>query len=76
MRILIGILAVCALSGCITPTLSMANENGGVLHHVNGPTRQQAFEIATAHCAQYGRTMRVTSTDALDAALTFECVES
>lgn len=52
----------------------MANENGGVLHHVNGPTRDEAFRIAEQHCAQYGRTARVTSTDALDAAFSFECV--
>jgi hypothetical protein len=73
-RALIAGTLTALLSGCLTPNLHMATEQGGVLTRVAGPTRDEALRIAEAHCRQYGRVVRITQTDTLNSSITFQCV--
>lgn len=55
--LLFGLLATFMLSGCATPTVA-GNEIGGAIP-MAGLTRQQAADMARAHCAKYGRSSRM-----------------
>jgi hypothetical protein len=55
---LLGVPAILmTLSGCVTTTVA-GSEIGGTVP-MAGITRQQAIELAWAHCAQYGRSAHV-----------------
>ena len=66
----VGLLTV---AGC-APSLTAGNERGGVVDHVIGLDRDQAFAIADAHCRKYGRVARISGQDTLASTLTFDCV--
>lgn len=70
MRTIIVILAL-AVSGC-APKLAFSNEAGGVISR-KGST-QQGYELAEAHCAQFGKRARITGSDILYSTTRFECV--
>ena len=61
------------LSGCAGQKVA-GNEIGGAIP-LAGITRQQATEMARAHCAKYGRSARMltVNTDA-GAKAVFECI--
>src|SRR5215831_704365 len=73
---LLGLVAMFALSGCVGTTAVAGNEIGGAIP-MAGLTRQQAAEMARAHCAKYGRSSRILAirSDAGNKAV-FECAES
>jgi hypothetical protein len=80
MRILSALISLMvALCGCAGPKVTGAaptvtgNELGGVMHSFR-TNEQQGLEKAQAHCAQYGRTARITSIHAqADGSVSFEC---
>jgi len=55
--LLLGLPATFALSGCVGPTVA-GNQIGGAIP-MAGITRQQAAEIARAHCLKYGHSSRM-----------------
>lgn len=62
-----------ALSGCVTARNVTGSEIGGTIP-MAGITRQQAADMARAHCAKYGRSsqiLAIRSDDGLKAV--FEC---
>lgn len=70
----LGVLAVfIVLSGC-APSLSGANEKGGIVEHVIGLNREDAFKTANEHCKTFGRVAKVTEQNTLASTLVFECV--
>jgi hypothetical protein len=68
-----GLLAMFVLSGCASPTVA-GNEIGGAIP-MAGITRQQAADMARAHCAKYGRSSRMLAirSEAGEKAI-FECI--
>jgi hypothetical protein len=68
-----GLLAMFVLSGCAGPTVA-GNEIGGAIP-MAGITRQQASEMARAHCAKYGHSSRMLAirSEAGEKAI-FECI--
>jgi len=64
---------VFVLSGCAGPQVA-GNEIGGAIP-LAGITRQQAAELARAHCAKYGHSSRMlaVNTDG-GAKAVFECI--
>lgn len=65
---------VClAVAGC-SPNLEASNERGGILPHVIGLNRAEAFSAADQHCRKFGRVARFSGTDALNSTLSFDCV--
>lgn len=75
MRLWIGAgLTALVVGGC-APSLSGANETGGILDHVAGMNRDQAFSQAQAHCARYGKIAHITNTDVWGSTMTFDCVK-
>lgn len=58
--LLIGLLSL--LASCAGPRIT-GNERGGVIPWFATNT-QRAFERASAHCATYGKTARITSIQA------------
>ena len=71
--LLLGLSATFVLSGCMGPTVA-GNEVGGAIP-MAGITRQQAAEMARAHCLKYGHSSRVLAirSDAGEKAV-FECI--
>jgi hypothetical protein len=71
---LLGLLAISALSGCVTPTVA-GSEIGGAVP-MAGITRQQAAEMARAHCLKYGRSSRILAirSDTGEKSAVFECI--
>ena len=65
--------AFIILSGC-APSLSGANEKGGIVEHVIGLNREDAFKTANEHCKSFGRVAKVTEQNTLASTLVFECV--
>lgn len=65
--------AMLAASGCAGPKVA-GSEVGGAIP-MAGITREQASEMARAHCAKYGHSSRILSVhaDAGDKAV-FECI--
>jgi hypothetical protein len=64
-----------ALSGCVTMTTSnvAGSEIGGTIP-MAGITRQQAADMARAHCARYGRSSRILAIRSEDGVKAiFEC---
>ena len=57
LALLPGLLATFALSGCAGSTVA-GSEIGGAVP-MAGITRQQASEMARAHCAKYGHSSRM-----------------
>jgi hypothetical protein len=72
--LLLGLLATFALSGCMGTTVVAGNEIGGAIP-LAGITRQQAAEMARAHCLKYGHSSRMLAirSDAGEKAV-FECI--
>jgi hypothetical protein len=70
----LGLLATFALSGCVTPTVA-GSEIGGAIP-IAGITRQQAAEMARAHCLKYGRSSRILAirSDTGEKSAVFECI--
>jgi len=73
VALLLGLAAMFVLSSCAGPGVA-GNEIGGAVP-MDGITRQQAAELAKAHCAKYGHTSRMLAVrpDAGDKAV-FECI--
>jgi len=71
---LLGLAATFALSGCVGTMAVAGNEIGGAIP-LAGLTRQQAAEMARAHCLKYGHTSRMLAirSDGGDKAV-FECI--
>jgi hypothetical protein len=61
------------LSGCAGPKVA-GNEIGGAIP-LEGITRQQAAELARAHCAKYGHSARMLAVNTdTGAKAVFECI--
>ena len=73
VALLLGLPAALVLSGCMGPTVA-GNEIGGAVP-MAGITRQQAAELARAHCLKYGHSSRMLAirSDAGEKAV-FECI--
>jgi len=56
--LLLGLTVTFALSGCMGTTVVAGNEIGGAIP-LAGLTRQQAAEMARAHCLKYGHSSRM-----------------
>jgi hypothetical protein len=70
---LFGTPLALALSGCMTTSGVTGSEIGGTIP-MAGITRQQAAEMAQAHCAQYGRSSRILAIRSADGVKAiFEC---
>jgi hypothetical protein len=72
-RIVGLIILAFGISGC-APTLTGANEAGGMVSHVTGLRQTEAFNVADAHCHQFGKVARISGTDALNSTMSFDCV--
>jgi len=72
--LLLGLAATFALSGCMEPRWWRGNEIGGAIP-LAGLTRQQAAEMARAHCLKYGHSSRMLAirSDGGEKAV-FECI--
>ena len=72
--LLLGLPATFALPGCMTTTVVAGNEIGGAIP-MAGITRQQAAEMARAHCLKYGHSSRMLAirSDGGEKAV-FECI--
>ena len=72
--LLLGLPATFGLSGCMATTAVVGNEIGGTIP-LAGITRQQAAEMARAHCLKYGHSSRMLAirSDAGEEAV-FECI--
>jgi hypothetical protein len=72
--LLLGLAATIVLSGCMGTTVVAGNEIGGAIP-MAGLTRQQAAEMARAHCLKYGHSSRVLAirSDGGEKAV-FECI--
>jgi hypothetical protein len=70
---LLGLPTTFLLSGCLGTTVA-GNEIGGAIP-MAGITRQQAAEMARAHCSKYGHSSRILAirSDAGEKAV-FECI--
>jgi len=71
---LLAVVAFVGLCGC-APTLTAANERGGVIDHVIGLDRDVAFQKADEHCRKFGRVARISGQDTLASTMTFDCVK-
>jgi hypothetical protein len=73
VALLLGLPAACALSGCVGTTVA-GSEIGGAIP-MAGLTRQQAAEMAKAHCLKYGHSSRMLAirSDEGEKAV-FECI--
>lgn len=72
-QFLIVVVVVSLLGGC-APTVSGANQAGGIVEHVIGLNRDGAVKAADAHCKKYGKIARITEQNTLASTLVFECV--
>ena len=72
MRAIIIAVAALTLSGCATKVLG-GNAAGGMLDVGTG-LMSTALAKANAHCQQYGKISRVSSTSLLGDTITFDCV--
>jgi hypothetical protein len=72
--LLLGLAATLALSGCVGTTAVAGTEIGGAIP-MAGLTRQQAAEMARAHCLKYGHSSRMLAirSDGGEKAV-FECI--
>lgn len=73
MKRALAISTLLLLSAC-APTID-ATDRGGIISHVGGWNRGEAIALADKHCKQSNRTARITSSDPLNSALIFDCVE-
>ena len=73
VALLLAVAAMSVLSGCVGPMVA-GNEIGGAVP-MAGITRQQASEMARAHCSKYGHSARVLAirSEAGEKAV-FECI--
>jgi hypothetical protein len=62
-----------ALVGC-APSLTGANERGGMVSHVGGWNRAESLALADEHCHKFGRLARISGTSPMDSMITFDCV--
>jgi hypothetical protein len=66
--------AMSALCGCMETTAVAGNEIGGAIP-MAGITRQQAAEMARAHCLKYGHSSRILAIRSDGGAkAVFECI--
>ena len=63
-----------SLMAC-APSLT-ANEDGGTVRNVGALRQDEAFKLASEHCAMAGKAMRITAVAALYGELSFTCVKS
>ena len=71
---LFGTPTALALSGCVTTTSNVTGSDIGGTIPMAGITRQQAADMARAHCAQYGRSSRILAIRSEDGVKAiFEC---
>lgn len=68
------LIGLAVVSGC-APTLTGANERGGMISHVMAYNRADSLAVADAHCNKFGRVARVSGLSPLDNVVTFDCVE-
>lgn len=74
MKRTLFVLAALALAGC-SPSLSAANERGGLVSHATGLYRGEAFQLADNHCRQFGRAARISGQDVITNTMSFDCVQ-
>lgn len=55
----LGVPVALTLSGCVTMSGNVTGSEIGGTIPMAGITRQQAAEMARAHCAKYGRSSRI-----------------
>lgn len=67
--LLIGV--ALALAGC-TPTLTAANQRGGIVENLRPRNVPEAFKAADDHCKKFGRAARVSQQT--EDTLVFDCV--
>ena len=69
---LLGVAAILTLSGCMLTNVA-GSEVGGTIP-MTGITRQEAADVARAHCAKYGRSSRILAIRSEDGVKAiFEC---
>jgi hypothetical protein len=68
---LAGCTAIAVIGGS---AVGPADQWGGVVSNVTQFTNPGALQLAGAHCAQYGRTARVTGLELADNRLFFACI--
>jgi hypothetical protein len=70
----LALLLLIPLGACsYTTYLSDADEDGGTVNLVTQIGMDSAVEKANAHCHQYNRVARVTSTDQQSSSMRFVC---
>lgn len=71
----LGLLAVCALGGCV-PQVLQTTKSGGIIRTA-GSFKQQAksIQIADAECAKFGKLSKITKFDILSNTATYDCVD-
>ena len=75
MRLLICMALVSiGLLGCAVPALTSGDEHGGIISQTNDTNQTVAFNVANAHCQQFGRIAQVTSLDLVHYRMMFACV--
>ncbi len=70
--VLLGCLAL--LSAC-DPVLKDAGEGGGTVVNAAGMQGRKAYALAVAHCAQFGRVIKIGELDMTSNLLAFDCVK-
>ena len=72
VAMLLGVAAILTLSGCLMTNVA-GSEVGGTIP-MTGITRQQAADVARAHCAKYGRSSKILAIRSEDGVKAiFEC---
>ncbi len=69
--LLSGLVLLCACD----PVLKRGDEKGGIVVNAAGMQGRTAFALATAHCRQFGRQIKIPDSDMMNDVLTFDCVE-
>ena len=67
------VLSLLLLAGCGAPAMH-ANAKGGMIEWL-GTDHAQVWDMASAHCARYGKTAKITSVKAVGGgSVLFDCV--
>jgi hypothetical protein len=71
---LLGVPVALMLSGCLTTAANVTGSEVGGTVPMAGMTRQQAADLAKAHCAKYGRASHILTIRSEDGnKAVFEC---
>jgi hypothetical protein len=70
-----GLLSGLVLLSACDPVMRSGDANGGTVINAAGMEGRKAFALATAHCRQYGRQIKIPDSDMMNNVLTFDCVE-